>query len=100
MLTTQGSYIFTKLRPVDQLQWLLETCKSGGGEVIEGFFKLHHVSVKINHNCKMCARGVVQAGKESKTSRFALSENQVKTLALEYYLSAYHFFSLLGIFRL
>ena len=47
LLTTQGSYMFTKLRPVDQLQWLLDVCKSGGGEAIEGFFKLHHVSQLI-----------------------------------------------------
>ena len=39
--------MFTKLRPVDQLQWLLESCKSGGGEAIEGFFKLHYVSIMM-----------------------------------------------------
>jgi len=44
LLTTQGSYIVTKLRPVDQLQYLLEACKSGSGESIESFFKLFKVS--------------------------------------------------------
>ena len=36
--------MFTKRRPVDQLQLLFEMCKSGSGEAIEGFFKLHSVS--------------------------------------------------------
>ena len=49
LLTTQGSYVLTKLRPVDQLQWLLEFCKSGSGEAIEAFFKLHQVSNPPRH---------------------------------------------------
>ena len=44
LLTTQGSYMFTKRRPVDQLQLLLEACRSGSGEAIDGFFKLQSVS--------------------------------------------------------
>ena len=43
LLTTQGSYIVTKLRPVEQLQYLLEVCKSGSSESIEAFFKLFKV---------------------------------------------------------
>lgn len=47
LLTTQGSYIVTKLRPVDQLQFLLEACKKGSSEAIESFFKLYKVSVVV-----------------------------------------------------
>ncbi len=43
LLTTQGSYIVTKLRPVEQLQYLLDACKSGTSESIEAFFKLFKV---------------------------------------------------------
>ncbi|XP_029434414.1 nuclear pore complex protein Nup155 isoform X2 [Rhinatrema bivittatum] len=41
LLSAQGSHIFHKLRPVDQLRHLL-VCNAGGdGEEIERFFKLH-----------------------------------------------------------
>ncbi|CAI8052459.1 Nuclear pore complex protein Nup155 [Geodia barretti] len=41
LLTTQGSYLLTKLRPVDQLRHLLETERGAGGEAVEAFFRLH-----------------------------------------------------------
>jgi nuclear pore complex protein Nup155 len=41
LLTTHGSYLLTKLRPVDQLQHLLEMERGAGGEAIEAFFRLH-----------------------------------------------------------
>lgn len=39
----QGSHIFQKLRPVDQLRHLLVSCAGGESEEIERFFKLHRV---------------------------------------------------------
>ena len=43
----QGSYLITKLRPVDQLQSLLEATRGGGGEAVEGFFRLHKVHHRV-----------------------------------------------------
>ena len=43
LLTTHGSYLLTKLRPVDQLQHLLEVERGAGGEAVEAFFRLHKV---------------------------------------------------------
>lgn len=44
----QGSHIFQKLRPVDQLRHLLVSCVGGESEEVERFFKLHRVqSIKI-----------------------------------------------------
>lgn len=39
----QGSHIFQKLRPVDQLRHLLVSCAGGESEEVERFFKLHRV---------------------------------------------------------
>ncbi|XP_064386411.1 nuclear pore complex protein Nup155-like isoform X2 [Halichondria panicea] len=50
LLTTQGSYIVTKLRPMEQLQFLLDACKSGTSESIESFFTLF----KETQACAMC----------------------------------------------
>ncbi|KAG7264504.1 hypothetical protein CRUP_020642 [Coryphaenoides rupestris] len=41
LLSTKGSHIFHKLRPVDQLRHLLVTCAGGESEEVERFFKLH-----------------------------------------------------------
>ncbi|NXN93474.1 NU155 protein, partial [Rhinopomastus cyanomelas] len=41
LLSAQGSFMFHKLRPVDQLRYLLVSNASGEGEEIERFFKLH-----------------------------------------------------------
>ncbi|NWW81042.1 NU155 protein, partial [Climacteris rufus] len=41
LLSAQGSFIFHKLRPVDQLRHLLVSNTGGDGEEIERFFKLH-----------------------------------------------------------
>ncbi|NWH73279.1 NU155 protein, partial [Piaya cayana] len=41
LLSAQGSFMFHKLRPVDQLRHLLVSNVSGDGEDIERFFKLH-----------------------------------------------------------
>ncbi|XP_028916522.1 nuclear pore complex protein Nup155 isoform X2 [Ornithorhynchus anatinus] len=41
LLSAQGSLMFHKLRPVDQLRHLLVSNVSGEGEEIERFFKLH-----------------------------------------------------------
>ncbi|XP_038599878.1 nuclear pore complex protein Nup155 isoform X2 [Tachyglossus aculeatus] len=41
LLSAQGSLMFHKLRPVDQLRHLLVSNVSGDGEEIERFFKLH-----------------------------------------------------------
>ncbi|XP_072227693.1 nuclear pore complex protein Nup155 [Leuresthes tenuis] len=41
LLSAKGSYIFQKLRPVDQLRHLLVSCAGGESEEIERFFKLH-----------------------------------------------------------
>ena len=40
---TQGSYIFQKLRPVDQLRHLLVTNQGAVNPHVEAFFKLHGV---------------------------------------------------------
>lgn len=44
----QGSHIFQKLRPVDQLRHLLVSCAGGESEEIERFFKLHRVQSIIH----------------------------------------------------
>ncbi|XP_077378853.1 nuclear pore complex protein Nup155-like isoform X2 [Festucalex cinctus] len=41
VLSTKGSYIFQKLRPVEKLRHLLESCKGGESKQIEYFFSLH-----------------------------------------------------------
>ncbi|XP_064356435.1 nuclear pore complex protein Nup155-like isoform X1 [Dromaius novaehollandiae] len=41
LLSAQGSFMFHKLRPVDQLRHLLVSSIGGDGEEIERFFKLH-----------------------------------------------------------
>ncbi|NXJ15091.1 NU155 protein, partial [Odontophorus gujanensis] len=41
LLSAQGSFMFHKLRPVDQLRHLLVSNAGGDGEEIERFFKLH-----------------------------------------------------------
>lgn len=41
LLSAQGSHIFHKLRPVDQLRHLLVSSAGGDSEDIERFFKLH-----------------------------------------------------------
>ncbi|KAM6303695.1 nuclear pore complex protein Nup155 isoform 2-T2 [Podargus strigoides] len=41
LLSAQGSFMFHKLRPVDQLRHLLVSNASGDGEEIGRFFKLH-----------------------------------------------------------
>ncbi|KAI1240157.1 hypothetical protein IHE44_0011610 [Lamprotornis superbus] len=41
LLSAQGSFMFHKLRPVDQLRHLLVSNTGGDGEEIERFFKLH-----------------------------------------------------------
>ncbi|XP_063996077.1 nuclear pore complex protein Nup155 [Pogoniulus pusillus] len=41
VLSAQGSFMFHKLRPVDQLRHLLVSNVGGDGEEIERFFKLH-----------------------------------------------------------
>lgn len=48
LLTTHGSYLLTKLRPVDQLQHLLELERGAGGEAVEAFFRLHKVSTQTS----------------------------------------------------
>ncbi|XP_063310057.1 nuclear pore complex protein Nup155 [Pelobates fuscus] len=50
LLSAQGSLIFSKLRPVDQLRHLLVTNTGGEGEEIEQFFKLH----QENQTCATC----------------------------------------------
>ena len=45
LLTTHGSYLLTKLRPVDQLRHLLELERGAGGEAVGAFFRLHKVSL-------------------------------------------------------
>ncbi|MEE6458037.1 hypothetical protein FKM82_000160 [Ascaphus truei] len=50
LLSAQGSHIFHKLRPVDQLRHLLVTNAGGDGEEIERFFKLH----KEEQACATC----------------------------------------------
>ncbi|XP_056146577.1 nuclear pore complex protein Nup155 [Lampris incognitus] len=41
LLTSKGSHIIEKLRPVDQLRHLLVSCAGGESEDIERFFKMH-----------------------------------------------------------
>ncbi|NXH16466.1 NU155 protein, partial [Bucco capensis] len=41
LLSAQGSFLFHKLRPVDQLRHLLVSNAAGEGEEIERFFQLH-----------------------------------------------------------
>lgn len=41
LLTTQGCYVITRLRPVDQLQSLFETSKGAAGDAVQSFFALH-----------------------------------------------------------
>ncbi len=43
LVSTQGSYLINKQRPVDQLQYLLEVAKGGTTEAIKAFFKLYKV---------------------------------------------------------
>lgn len=43
VVSTQGSYLISKHRPVDQLQCLLEASKGGCSEAVRSFFKLHRV---------------------------------------------------------
>ena len=50
LLTTHGSYLLTKLRPVDQLRHLLETERGAGGEAVEAFFRLHKVTHTHTHS--------------------------------------------------
>lgn len=46
--STQGSHIFHKLRPVDQMRHLLVNCVGGESEEVERFFKLHKVQKSWN----------------------------------------------------
>ncbi|XP_030048906.1 nuclear pore complex protein Nup155 [Microcaecilia unicolor] len=50
LLSAQGSHIFHKLRPVDQLRHLLVSNAGSDGEEIERFFKLH----QENQACATC----------------------------------------------
>ena len=43
LVSTQGSYLIQKERPVDQLRGLLEAGKGGASESVKAFFKLHRV---------------------------------------------------------
>ena len=43
LVSTEGSYLISKQRPVDQLQGLLEAGKGGCSEAVRAFFKLHRV---------------------------------------------------------
>ncbi len=43
LVSTQGSYLIRKQRPVEQLRGLLETGKGGCSEAVKAFFKLHRV---------------------------------------------------------
>lgn len=45
LLTTQGCYVITRLRPVDQLRLLLEASKgsSSSSDAVQSFFALHKV---------------------------------------------------------
>lgn len=44
VVSTQGSYLVNKLKPVDHLRHLLEAGQSGTSEAVRAFFKLHRVS--------------------------------------------------------
>ena len=46
LVSTKGSYLLRKQRPVDQLRGLLEASKGGSSEALRAFFKLHRVSEK------------------------------------------------------
>ena len=41
LLTSQGTFILTNMRPVDQLHHLLETCNGMDTEAINNFFRMH-----------------------------------------------------------
>lgn len=43
LVSTKGSYLIGKQRPVDQLRGLLEAGKGGCSEPVKAFFKLHRV---------------------------------------------------------
>ncbi|ELW53479.1 Nuclear pore complex protein Nup155 [Tupaia chinensis] len=47
LLSAQGSLMFHKLRPVDQLRHLLVSNVGGDGEEIERFFKLHQIESSV-----------------------------------------------------
>ncbi|XP_023568499.1 nuclear pore complex protein Nup155 [Octodon degus] len=53
LLSAQGSLMFHKLRPVDQLRHLLVSNVGGDGEEIERFFKLHQRSVGYGGEAQM-----------------------------------------------
>ena len=47
LVGTQGSYLISKQRPVDQLQYLLEAGKGGGSDAVRAFFTLHRVRGRL-----------------------------------------------------
>lgn len=51
----QGSHIFHKLRPVDQLRHLLVSGTGGESEEVERFFKLHRVEESLITHCLVTA---------------------------------------------
>ncbi|MEQ2157256.1 hypothetical protein GOODEAATRI_000122 [Goodea atripinnis] len=53
LMETQGSHIFQKLRPVDQLRHLLVSCAGGESEEVERFFKLHRVLLLYGGEAQM-----------------------------------------------
>ncbi|ESO88145.1 hypothetical protein LOTGIDRAFT_234706 [Lottia gigantea] len=50
LLTSQGSRIFNKLRPVEQLQQLLIESQGPDSEEVKGFFRLH----RVEQACATC----------------------------------------------
>lgn len=50
LLSAQGSHIFTKMRPVDQLRQLLIDCQGPDAEEVKAFFRLH----KLEQACSTC----------------------------------------------
>ncbi|KAL5017128.1 hypothetical protein ScPMuIL_006717 [Solemya velum] len=50
LLSGQGTHIFSKLRPVDQLRQLLIDCQGPDAEEVKAFFRLH----KIEQACATC----------------------------------------------
>lgn len=54
LVSTQGSYLIGKQRPVDQLQGLLEGGKGGCSEAVRAFFKLHRVRQRKGGNGQGC----------------------------------------------
>ncbi|KAK3089178.1 hypothetical protein FSP39_001520 [Pinctada imbricata] len=50
LLSAQGSHIFSKLRPVDQLRQLLIDYQGPDSEEVKGFFRLH----KLEQACATC----------------------------------------------